>query len=105
MDLCHPCEIQYNYVVRLETLEDDVPLILERLGNPPGALSLLPQHRLLRLVSDKLEHSTRLFQNIATETIMRLMETYGADLEVFGYTWDREEGANCAVVSEDGKCC
>ena len=102
---CNPCEVKYNHVIRLETLEDDMPPLLKRLGYQADDISLLPNFGRRREISDKLKHSSDLFKQIKPETVTELMKTYGPDLEVLGYTWSRKDGASCAVVSTEGKCC
>lgn len=105
LDACHPCSIKYDKVIRLETFEDDIRPILERIDSKIGIYSPVPHYGRFRKGINEQNYDSRLYESIEMESIKDLMKTYGCDLAVFGYIYDRKKGIRCAFVNEDGKCC
>lgn len=79
--LCHPCQIKYDFIGHLETLEEDTEHLLK----------LLKVDHLLRfpsgarnLTSTSWERDW--FAQIPIETRKELYKLYEPDFELFGYT-------------------
>ena len=92
---CHPCSIQYDHVVYLETLEDDIGTVMDHFKNLIGTKSVLSYHNMKRNASDRLEEVYRVFSDLRPEIMARLMYIYEPDFDVFGYTWNQTTGAGC----------
>lgn len=82
MELCAPCEINYNVIGHHETLEEDAPYILRKAGIdklvtyphiPPG---------ITHYNQSKVEYY---FSTVSKRDIKRLYERYEVDFELFGY--------------------
>ncbi|XP_018409629.1 PREDICTED: carbohydrate sulfotransferase 10 [Nanorana parkeri] len=82
VELCAPCEINYNVIGHHETLEEDAPYILKEAGIdrlvsyppiPPG---------ITRYNKTKVEHY---FSKVSKRDIRRLYERYEGDFKLFGY--------------------
>lgn len=77
-NLCHPCLIDYDYIAKTETLEEDSSHILDQAFNT--SLRLQDLHVIGRTNSTD-------FDSIPNDVINNLFQHYGADLKMFGYEW------------------
>ncbi|KAG8451836.1 hypothetical protein GDO86_003866 [Hymenochirus boettgeri] len=82
VELCAPCEINYNVIGHHETLEDDAPYILKEAGIehlvsyptiPPG---------ITKYNRSKVEHY---FSKVSKRDIKHLYTRFKGDFELFGY--------------------
>ncbi|KAM9321248.1 carbohydrate sulfotransferase 10 [Gastrophryne carolinensis] len=82
VELCAPCEINYNVIGHHETLEDDAPYILKKAGVeklvsypyiPPG---------ITHYNQSKVEHY---FSTVSKRDLKRLYERFKVDFKLFGY--------------------
>ncbi|KAM8976511.1 carbohydrate sulfotransferase 10-like [Pelodytes ibericus] len=82
VELCAPCEINYNVIGHHETLENDAPYILQQAGIdrlvsyptiPPG---------ITNYNKSKVEHY---FSKVAKRDIKRLYARFKGDFKLFGY--------------------
>ncbi len=105
-ELCQPCAMHYDAVVRLETVDQDLPGILSRLPNPDG--DTLPVTNTIRYkpgfqYNDKM---SKAFESVDLDTVRGLMEVYKKDFELFGYQWNVEQhDADCGYNSGEERCC
>ncbi|KAG9349818.1 hypothetical protein JZ751_026171 [Albula glossodonta] len=78
--LCHPCQINYDFVGKMETVEEDAEHLLRilRVDN----IVQFPAGRRNRTTSN---WEQAWFANIPYELRRRLYELYEADFKVFGY--------------------
>ena len=106
--LCGPCVIDYDYVVKVESLEQDVSYLMPKVFNEYG-VSALPEAHSHRSASHarKGYKELREFFNVTKQEALRLMDgPYQWDLPMFGYRFDAETGrATCDNYTEDGQCC
>ena len=86
--LCHPCELQYDLITHLETIDDDnlemaKHLRIEGLFNFPkiNSKSQLKHEDDLTLKLVQLYKS----QNITIDTLEKLYKAYQPDFDLFGY--------------------
>ena len=110
-DLCDPCSIEYDYVLRLETLEQDAVPVLKALGLKEG-FNIGTENRETRLGDDipikKGLGSLHLSEyGGITEPLMRnVTYRYRLDFEKFGYMFDSGSGiAGCRVDTGEGLMC
>ena len=91
--LCNPCMTNYSHVVYMETMSDDLDIVLDHLSDPDGPRPALPTRNVMRRTKDNTETLYKQFINIDKSVLQRLLRIYGRDLELFGYTWNSESGA------------
>ncbi|XP_075056344.1 carbohydrate sulfotransferase 10 [Mixophyes fleayi] len=82
VELCAPCEINYNVIGHHETLEEDAPYILkeagiDRLVSYPSIPQGITQYN-----QSKVEHY---FSKLSKRDIKRLYNRFEADFKLFGY--------------------
>ena len=83
--LCHPCHIDYDYIVKFETLREDAFFVLSKLG---------PHHECLEEKYPELfnyNQSTssvfdQYFSTLTAKQIERLKDMYSVDFKLFGYS-------------------
>ena len=87
---CHPCHIRYDSIVRLETMERDVPLILSKLPGPSGKPNVLPETNVKSPSSPlkKLRDLATFYETIDEDLMRKLLNRYKLDFKLFGYRWD-----------------
>ena len=106
---CNPCTVNYDFVLRLETLEKDYQVLATYLRLPIH-LRFSPPY-LDTMKSSLLDPEEKMFsllwryENLQSKVLAGIRSIYDNDLEVFGYTWDDEEGANCRIPLGEGTCC
>ena len=91
--LCNPCRVNYSHVVYMERMKDDIGIVLDRLKNPDGHRPTLPARNTIRDTTDRAAELSQHFKNIDPDILKRLLQIYGRDLELFGYTWNSESEA------------
>ena len=105
-DLCHPCDIRYDDVIKLETLEDDLESFTTRYTgyNSTYAFPILNNKRAHE--HNKLWEVTRVFADVSPTIIAQLMKIYKKDFELYGYSWNSGHGAACdATRDRQARCC
>ena len=80
--ICHPCMMQYDFVGKYETLNQDVDFILEELG--VKHLIDFPERPNTFKTSDVLK---AVFSNISSEQVHNLWKLYSVDYSMFGYPY------------------
>ena len=75
---CFPCQIPYDYILKVETLDEDSEQILAHVLNT--------SHRMVKMNS--MQKSTlSVYDGIPKEYMDSLWEVFAPDFELFGYTW------------------
>ncbi|KAI0232138.1 Carbohydrate sulfotransferase 12 [Lamellibrachia satsuma] len=104
--LCHPCEIQYDYIVKLDTSYVDYIYILSQVKNitdsKRGLINSVTSYKALTGFDRVKKYYTRV-----PATHMDFIErTYHLDLDLFGYTWNKTSlSYGCRVKTEGKECC
>ena len=82
--LCHPCHIDYDYIVKFETLRQDAAYVLSKLGPHRECL----EEKYPELFSFE-QHSSSLFNEyyakLPSDQIKRIKKIYSVDFKMFGY--------------------
>ena len=82
--LCHPCHIDYDYIVKFETMKEDAAYVLSKLGLHHEC----PEEKYPELFN--LSQSTSLvfdqyFSSLTSEHTEILRDIYSLDFKLFGY--------------------
>jgi hypothetical protein len=81
---CTPCLIDYDVIIQFETLQEDVQLLLNLLGESSGPL----RKHSTTVGRSKTELIKSYYSRLDRETILKLHEKYKIDFELFGYSID-----------------
>ncbi len=103
---CSPCYIEYDHIVKLETIHSDLKQILPLFRNPDQADSIVDiytQRNAYRDPKNRLSRASAIFHSLNPDLVKSITEVYQADLDVFGYSWDNVTGVGCR--SGAGKAC
>ena len=84
--LCHPCEVDYDYVGKIETMDEDNEMIIKLLFNQTTSSRgfQFPMQKSNGNITVTRTH----LANISAELRNALWKTYGVDFRLFGY-WGR----------------
>ena len=81
---CEPCSIDYDYIVHLETLSEDLPPVLAHL-NATDLLYQFPTNKL----NVKRDHKyAAMYLKMPFSIMKPLVDKCRADADMFGYTFD-----------------
>jgi len=94
-EMCFPCSIDYDFVIKLETLATDLPILLEKMSLNKSVIRELAAKNNHRSPSSFTRNLPE-YKNVSLELTKKLYGLYELDFELFGYTYDFD--------SQDGKC-
>ena len=96
-NLCSPCAVHYDYVLKLESMKDDNNLFVDALATHEKPVSYL---RSLLTVRNKNRHQKKShdvapdiaveLQNLTDAEKEQVIETYRLDMDLFGYDIETE---------------
>ena len=117
VNLCQPCLVNYDYIVKTETMdEDNEPIIIQQLLPHRRGLHTTdnvvvggPQETSLTQQGRKMEE----YQHLSEEELRFLENRFKEDLQYFGYTWRIEKNntktgslfSSCTHGATDKACC
>ncbi len=104
-ELCHPCHIQYDHILKLETLESDSKNVLSLFLNQDRQPVTLPHLNGQRSASGKLQIASDTFRELDPALVKSIVEIYQGDFDLFGYGWDSYFGASCSGNFSAANCC
>ncbi|XP_060769998.1 carbohydrate sulfotransferase 12-like [Neoarius graeffei] len=81
--LCHPCLIDYDFIGKMETIEEDAAQLL-RILHVDNIVDLQP----LKRTKTEQSWTKTWFANIPMEWRRKLYKVYEADFRLFGYKYD-----------------
>lgn len=113
---CEPCELNYDYILRVETMPRDLSLVESRMKQPWNRRGIGPYHthRYNTLRSGEeaarrgVVHPRRLpeFGNVPEDDALKLYEQYKYDFQLYGYQFDiLTQEASCKIINEKGDAC
>ena len=104
--ICHPCHLHYDVILKLETIQNDIRSIVDRLKNDEfGEQS---SFEVFWNTNDLLKYNvtSRVFQTVPVHLLDRILKHYKKDMRMFGYTWSDHAGIKCKLgLSKEEKCC
>jgi hypothetical protein len=105
-DMCHPCLINYDYVVKLETQGNDADYLINEKLSGYGSHRTLNQHSTRGGAADYFSGWKSLpeFDNVTAEGVEELVGVYEQDIHMFGYAVQRQNGHVGIKCGEDSCC-
>lgn len=112
-ETCQPCDIEYDYIIRTETMshypENDALPILSLLGYDSSmvrkthmnSFSRKDKQLQLTLYSKHLE----LFQSLPAKLLKHVFKRYRMDMALFGYSFNDSFIADCKIDNGEHLCC
>ena len=82
--LCHPCHVDYDYIVKFETMREDAAYVLSKLGPHDQCL----EDKYPELFSFTQTSSSRMnefYADLSTKQTDKVNEMYKIDFKLFGY--------------------
>ena len=104
VDLCQPCRVKYDSVLKLETLESDLEQALPLFLNPGQQAVKLPHSNRERYLTNKINSVTEAIRKVDPQLVRRILDLFRDDMALFGYTWDNLTGAGCHY-GKQSTCC
>ncbi|ELU10071.1 hypothetical protein CAPTEDRAFT_93264 [Capitella teleta] len=104
-DICQPCFMNYDYMVRVETLNRDAKHILEKLELD---MANFPHFNSNRESISQLTKDLPIYNDLTDNLKNILQNYYKRDMDLFGYQWNNSTNlASCDNYdsSEGGTCC
>lgn len=84
----HPCVVQWDAIVKVETMLRDSPPILRKLGLNYTKLPIIHSHRDNKSDIYRLRKTLEEFRSVPPRHLNFLRTAYAVDMEMFGYTWN-----------------
>ncbi|KAK2160613.1 hypothetical protein LSH36_129g02048 [Paralvinella palmiformis] len=100
---CHPCDIRYDVILKMETIQSDILSIAEHLNIGEDESSFERFWNTKDLL--KYNVTSKVFQTVPVNLLNRILKRYRKDLRMFGYTWDGYKGIKCKLSHFKGKKC
>ena len=103
---CDPCQVQYDYILRLETMQRDSEVFMSEVYPAAGPIPVSnPSQTKDNSSTDWVSPKTlEMFSQLSEETLKKLYNKYAFDLEFYGYSFNRETfAAECKFG--DINCC
>ncbi len=86
--LCNPCQMQYKYIAKLETIDENFRVIMDAIN---GTQTQYPKKTLGPNSAQRKDPKDVLkeyYSQVDARTIARIRNLYTADFELFGYHKD-----------------
>ena len=84
--LCHYCKIDYDFIIKLESVGEELPLAIRQLTGRNDIRNILPTHDAI----SKAEMFEQL-KKIPSSLIFQVLEIYRDDFIMFGYEMPKNE--------------
>ena len=106
--LCSPCNIQYDYILRLETMEYDqnhiLPLLRMNTKRPLPKLNLSPNSNIMD-TNHKQDHLDE-YWSVEESQLRDLLQRYYIDRTIFGYQYNMATRRSyCSIRAKNGDTC
>ena len=104
--LCRPCQIQYDYIAKLETFDVDKVNLFKLFNATDRHLlsSTRPtSKRSQNYFNYTLPPMEKAYQDVSESTMSAIRKIYRHDIELFGYGYNKAKGLTCGYGSSS--CC
>lgn len=86
MSQCHPCAINYDYIIKLETIYEDIQYLMAILNRPDNTKELISQETISKNKNGELFKFY--FNLLSPEALETLNRIHLDDLDIFNYSFD-----------------
>ena len=101
---CHPCQIPYDYIVKLETSHEDYPNIFAQLKRVTDSKRRALESKAKHTAVTDFDLVNEYYNTIPAKRMAIFKGIYHMDALLFGYTWNRRSmSRGCRVRGKD--CC
>ena len=81
-DLCNPCTSQYDYIAKMETVNNDMEYLKQKLNlTEKHRKNFFPKHK----YRSDVDLMKKMFKTIPKQLTRQLYDVYKQDFEMFGY--------------------
>jgi len=87
LNTCRLCEIDYDYILKLETIDQDFPYLMAKLGRLDNSKELVSPETVHRIKNANLYGY--FFATLAPSQLTDLVQHYFSDLKLLGYTFNQ----------------
>ncbi|XP_039250038.1 carbohydrate sulfotransferase 10-like isoform X2 [Styela clava] len=85
--ICDPCRLQYNYIVKLETMSQDAKYVSKITGIDSHLLTSIKSDEKIPLLKHKWKTEYQEYlESLPKDKLMKLFNIYSRDYELFGYS-------------------
>ena len=84
---CWPCDVPYNYISKLENINEEADFIMEKI-NAPARIGTFPKTNHHSTGKNDVDKVAEVFRKYDKEFVMSLYEKFRVDFELFGYDID-----------------
>ena len=92
---CFPCDIQYQQILKLETIQTEFPSLLYHIFGSASNIDHLPNLNHVPMAKTGQNDTDAIFINQSEALISGLVKTYQKDFDLFGYDWSPTDGSVC----------
>ena len=103
--ICHPCEIKYDYIAKLESHKSDVAYIVHKKLSGHGDVNLNVHSVTGGAAMTKVLPE---FANVTSKQIEMMHDKFHFDMQLFGYSIEYKNGileAKCGDSNSTHNCC
>jgi len=86
MSQCQPCAVDYDYIIKLETLQEDIQYLMALLNRPDNTKELISQETITKNKNVGLHKYY--FNLLTSDEIEVLNRIHIDDLDIFNYSFD-----------------
>ena len=85
INTCDPCSLDFDFIVNLETVQEDVPLIFSSNINAPYMVNEFPHSKPGSLNSQMYK---AMYANVSKEVLRDIFVKFQPDADMFGYSFE-----------------
>ncbi|ELT96526.1 hypothetical protein CAPTEDRAFT_216064 [Capitella teleta] len=103
--MCHPCSLDYDLIIKLDTIGDDLKPLMRKLNLTD---SNFPSLNVRRDIGTHAAFQRTLpeYRQLLADDIEKLRNMFRYDMELFNYHWDDENfEASCGRACDPSDCC
>jgi hypothetical protein len=93
--LCFPCDINYDQIIKLETIDKDTKLVMKHIFGSDKYAEYVPKLNHRRVLKSRPLEVNAKFWEQSHQLTWELLDLYRRDFEVFGYDWNPADGIDC----------
>ena len=110
-NICRPCSVKYDFILKLETVKQDLPELLRNLFRDDTynkmSINYLPMmNKSKNSSSPSVSKELGKFRSVSSNISQKLYNEYRLDFDLFGYLFDISNSlAQCGGTFNSDSCC